>query len=259
MRNTSRKSHLLTLVLVAVPWMLSASLADAEQQTARDIFYQQGGSQPGAIPGAAAPATSIRPAIKFWLEREKSDGRRDLVLGSNEKDVFRSGDKVWFLFETNFPAHAYLVNKGSSNRIQMLLPGMGGEQNAVKPRRRVTVPQVKVPFMFDKTPGTEQIRLVLWSKPIPELEQMSRRSARALSMDSAPYTLTEEETKVWKRVVDKGLEVAISPEKGVTKRGEGSKDLVLDQVNQADTFGNYVAGPGFEKPIVVRMNLKHVR
>lgn len=119
-----------------------------------------------ASPGASGD--DVNAGLRFRLTRRTADGSVADVDPSTT--TFRSGDRVRFAFESNIDAYLYVVQQGSSGRWTMLFPGprINGGRNAVKKSDEYVVPSNDW-FLFDATPGTEHVFVLLSKEPLSEL------------------------------------------------------------------------------------------
>ena len=220
-----RFSMLLVFALVS-----SVAMAEEAASSNRGLFIQ------GTAPGAKAK--DVVPSLKFWAEKasEGQDGTRNLVV--EEKPVFKSGDKVWFKFSSNVDGYAYLANKGSDGKVNLLFPGVGGDKNKVQAGKNFTVPGEKTPFIFDSNPGKEQVVLVVAPKPIEELEKIAKAAAKS----PTGAELSGEGKQSWENVV---------------QLDTGSRGLLIEP----EKDGLYVADKSskgeFSKPVMIKLELEH--
>jgi len=211
-----------------------ATRKPARKASNKDLYLDQG-----------APPDSVKPTVKFWVERYSADSRDlDYVLNGDE-EVYHTGDKVVFKFSANVASYAYLVNKGSSGKVSMLYPGPAGRDNHVPARQVRTMPSKEGAFQFTAPSGKEELCLVLSPQKIQEFEDIAEESR------SRSFELNKDNQGIWDKVV-----------KDSKVLGK-SKDLVLEQdsnPSDGETPGNYVTdygSDGFSKPISIYMSLRH--
>ena len=89
--------------------------------------------------------------------------------------TFRSGDRVRFSFNANIDGFLYVVQQGSSGRWTVLFPGprINGGKNAIQTGEEYQVPSNDW-FLFDATPGTEQVFVFLSREPMTQLPGFDR-------------------------------------------------------------------------------------
>ena len=124
-------------------------------------------SGPAVMVNAADRAPMI--GLRYSLLKVGANGSTSEVPFDN---VFHSGDQVRLRLEANRPGYLYVVQKGSSGRWELLYPTPRMEPVAVAARQAVTVPSGEDAFEFDATPGTEQLFVVLSSRPEETLEHL---------------------------------------------------------------------------------------
>ncbi|MFZ4628130.1 MAG: DUF4384 domain-containing protein [Blastocatellia bacterium] len=101
-----------------------------------------------------------RPGVRITVRLNRNGQISTVPLTYN----FRSGDKVKFLFETNFNAHVRILNLGTRGDLQTLYPYAGASEN-VSQLRNYEIPRGAW-FEFDDVPGTEQLAFLFSRRPI---------------------------------------------------------------------------------------------
>ena len=116
-------------------------------------------------PGATG---AVNPGLRYRLTRLTADGVEGDVDASTT--TFHSGDRVRFTFETNIDGYLYVVQRGSSGRWTVLFPGprINGGKNAVGRLAQYQVPSNDW-FLFDDTPGKEELFVFLSREPMQQL------------------------------------------------------------------------------------------
>ena len=104
--------------------------------------------------------------------------------------VFRSGDRIRFVFEPNVAGFLYVIQRGSSGRWSVLLPHpeIDGGQNRVAPYESVSIPPAGW-FRFDDNPGTEQVFVYLSREPARTLLPWSGRPIAAAQTVGEPTVI----------------------------------------------------------------------
>lgn len=101
-----------------------------------------------------------KPGVRITVRLNRNGQISTVPLSYN----FRSGDKVKFLFETNFNAHVRILNLGTRGDLQTLYPYPGASEN-VSLLRNYEIPRGAW-FEFDDVPGTEQLAFLFSRRPI---------------------------------------------------------------------------------------------
>lgn len=241
MRKTASQTTMVMVLVCVMVLFAAVSFAAPTEKTNKDLYYQgSGGSQSSGA--SQAQDTGTKPVVRYWVERADSGGR-DITVG--EKASFHSGDRIYFKFSTNVDCYSYLVCKGTSGKVSMMFPGIAGRDNHVSRYSETTVPTINVPFVFDQTPGTEKLCLVVSPTPVEDWQNMA---GQARGLDK-PLELNASQEGLWERVVSKCATLS------------GTKDLTLEQYeNNADgQGGNYVAdhAGSFTRPMALYMDLEH--
>ena len=104
-----------------------------------------------------APSTT---GLQVWVNLVDSTGKSQRV--SPASHMFKSGDKIELEFRTNTSGYLYVVNVGSSGMTRPLFPRTSGQDNFVE---AWTQAKLSSRIVFDNTPGTEQLAVVLSKSP----------------------------------------------------------------------------------------------
>ena len=138
----------------------------------------------------AVNAQAKKDARDLYLEKSQPGAKLTLILNRKGKissvpfkTVFQSGDKVAFKFATNYAAYVAVITKGSSGKRKLLFP-YNGAKDRISAGETFRIPTGENWFVFDDTPGREELVFVMSNKPIAELEQANQASPAANS--SAP-------------------------------------------------------------------------
>lgn len=124
-----------------------------------------------------AGALAVAPGLRYRVTRRGADGTEGDV--DDESTTFHSGDRVRFTFESNVDGFLYVVQQGSSGRWTVLLPGpsINGGRNTISKGQSYQVPTEDW-FLFDDTPGTEQVFVFFSREPMKHLPGFDRPVAR---------------------------------------------------------------------------------
>ena len=138
----------------------------------------------------AVNAQAKKDARDLYLEKSQPGAKLTLILNRKGKissvpfkTVFQSGDKVAFKFATNYAAYVAVITKGSSGKRKLLFP-YNGAKDRISAGETFRIPTGENWFVFDDTPGREELVFVMSNKPIAELEQ--GHQASPTSSSSAP-------------------------------------------------------------------------
>lgn len=141
--------------------------AAARAQTARQLYLGYGNNDKMvATPSAATTGSGAnkpkkgRPGAKVIIERMR-DGKLAFVSPNSK---FRSGDKIRLRFATNFDGYLKILNVGSSGKVSLLFPYEGADDR-IQPTKDFQVPKSGDWIVFDDTPGTEVMTVVMSKKP----------------------------------------------------------------------------------------------
>lgn len=137
-----------------------------EKPAAKTLFYadtKPGESATVNVPNAAAAATGLKYTV---IQRSPSGDERDV----DPDTTFHSGDRVRFAFESNVDGYLYVVQQGSSGKWTVLFPNpqINGGRNAIQRFQRYLFPS-QTWLLFNDTPGTEQILVIVSKQPLEEL------------------------------------------------------------------------------------------
>ena len=150
----------------------ATATAPAREAAARALF---GADATGPVPAATG--------LKFRVVRKLPDGT---VGDVDTAAPFHSGDRIRFAFEPSVDGYLYVVQQGSSGRWTVLFPNprINGGRNAVRARERYTVPDDDW-FLFDDTPGTEQVFVFLSREALAQLPGFDRPVTRTETVSTS--------------------------------------------------------------------------
>lgn len=115
--------------------------------------------RPQVAPPTAEPVRSI--GIRTWIRRVDPQGRALGEMGVGH--VFRTGERVQLLVESNTEAYLAVVQQGSDGRAGLLFPpnerDLGTER--IPAHAKVVLPGPLHAFTFDQQAGTERLWIVL--------------------------------------------------------------------------------------------------
>jgi hypothetical protein len=123
------------------------------------------------------------PGLSYRLIRRTAEGG-EMEVDSTHR--FRSGEGLRFIFEPNIAGHLYVAQLGSSGRWTVLFPDpdINGGTNEVKQFERYSVPSEDW-FMFDSTPGTEQVFVFLSRAPLEQLPGLNQPTRAGTSVQAS--------------------------------------------------------------------------
>ena len=188
-----------------------------------------------------------RPGVRITVRLNRNGQISTVPLTYN----FRSGDKVKFLFETNFNAHVRILNLGTRGDLQTLYPYAGASEN-VSQLRNYEIPRGAW-FEFDDVPGTEQLAFLFSRRPIVVPSETDASSVPLAASSTGGITLTPS---------PQGTPGAIDQGRALQALEEGlqnAKDFKL----VPDTQGEDVCAYGVLSPdqvdrvVSIKINLKH--
>jgi hypothetical protein len=132
-----------------------------------------------------ASGENVSPGLKYRIVQQRGSSEAD----ADPSSTFRSGDRVRFAFESNFDGYLYVVQAGSSGRWTVLFPNpdANGGRNAVVRSEEYVVPDNGW-FAFDKTPGTEEVFVVLSRQPLDTLPGFKAPVTRRETVDRSIVT-----------------------------------------------------------------------
>jgi hypothetical protein len=168
--------------------------------------------EPERTPPAAERERDSDPVLGLrYVLRQIKDGKsRDV----NPDQTFFTGDRIKIGIEANDTAYLYVVQEGSDGTTDVLYPPAG--QHAVRPGVMVEIPAGNEDFVFDATPGTEVLLVVLsrtreadFDKLIESLRgrrprrepggQVVMAAARPAAVENARETLKSRNLRIEKR------------------------------------------------------------
>lgn len=140
----------------------------SKQEQPKDRKLRPPTRPPGAPDNAAQSATP-EPAprrsigIRFWVRQVDSQG--NVLAETQVGQVFRSGERIQLLVESNADAYLAIVQEGADGRAGLLYPPHESELGAdrIPAHARVIVPGARQAFTFDHNAGTERLFIILVS------------------------------------------------------------------------------------------------
>jgi hypothetical protein len=132
--------------------------------------------QPPAAPVGDKPQdpAPISIGVRFWVQRVDAQGA---VLDEMEVGhIFRSGDRIQLVLESNTDGYLAIVQHGSDGRAGLLLPRHESElgTNRLTAHTKIVLPDARHSFSFDHNVGTERL-LVILSRDREELAALPLR------------------------------------------------------------------------------------
>jgi hypothetical protein len=187
------KNTILILILIF------SALTIANAQNARELFLGYGNNdKPVTAPtNDTANKRRGKPGAKVTIERLR-DGKLKFV---SPKSTFLSGDKIRLRFATNFDGYVRILSIGSSGKVSLLFPYQGANDR-ITPSGDFQVPNNNDWIVFDDTPGTEMLSVILSAKPFGDDQDLSGLNSRATksrdltiqSDDDATFAVASEES-----------------------------------------------------------------
>lgn len=124
----------------------------------------------GNSSGISPTATGL-PGTKMTIELMRN-GKLSFVKPTF---TFKSGDKIRIRLKTNFEGYVSVLNLGSSGKVNLLYP-VQGRDNYVTPTADYQIPQGNGWIIFDDTPGTEVISVIMSEDKLEGLADLDRNS-----------------------------------------------------------------------------------
>jgi hypothetical protein len=126
---------------------------------------------------SAAGAVAKNTGLKYRLVQQLPSGEE---VDVDPAQVFHSGDRVRFVFESNMDSFLYVAQQGSSGRWNVMFPapGVNSGTNAVRAGTEYRLPDNGW-FKFDETPGREQVFVVVSREPLSQMPGFRERVVRA--------------------------------------------------------------------------------
>jgi hypothetical protein len=168
------KKIILILILVV------SGLTVGKAQNARDLYLGYGKNEtPVSAPtNDTANLQKVpkngQPGTKVTIELMR-DGKLKFVKPNSK---FRSGDKIRLRFATNFDGYIRILNVGSSGKVSLLFP-YNGANDRITPSTDFQIPNNNDWIVFDDTPGTEMLTVILSAKPFEGGDDLSGLNSRA--------------------------------------------------------------------------------
>jgi hypothetical protein len=176
----------LSLWIGFVVLALRVGAQEIPEGTARELFYKPVPVGPAKHPGnagqpagpkqgpAGAPQATAPPPDNHTTQTAPAPrllGLRYRILKMNAEDefvsvrpesTFRRGDRIRIQLESNRRGYLYVVCQGSDSAWGILFPSFDitDNNNDIRAFEPVTVPYLQE-FIFDRTPGTEHVYVVL--------------------------------------------------------------------------------------------------
>jgi hypothetical protein len=133
--------------------------------------------------GASPGVSSANPGLKYRVIEQLPSGEQ---LDADPSKTFHSGDRVRFAFESNIDGYLYVAQGGSSGKWTILFPNpeANSGKNAIRRTEQYFVPNNGW-FVFDDTPGTEEVFVILSREPLEALPGFSRPVVRLESVEAS--------------------------------------------------------------------------
>jgi hypothetical protein len=181
-----------------------------------------------------------KPGVRITVRLNRNGQISTVPLSYN----FRSGDKVKFLFETNFNAHVRILNLGTRGDLQTLYPYPGASEN-VSLLRNYEIPRGAW-FEFDDVPGTEQLAFLFSRRPIV-VQSETYASSVSSSVTTAASAGDQEQAlqALNSRALEEGL--------------QNARNFTLVPDTQGDEVCAYglLSPDQIDRVVSVKINLRH--
>ena len=207
----------------------------------------------------AVNAQAKKDARDLYLEKSQPGAKLTLILNRKGKissvpfkTVFQSGDKVAFKFATNYAAYVAVITKGSSGKRKLLFP-YNGAKDRISAGETFRIPTGENWFVFDDTPGREELVFVMSNKPIAELAQANQASPAANSSAPPPPAAATASTPSGNTTAKNDeQEILAALNSRALKRG---RDLYLED-KSGDVYVT-TSPEQLSQPIAIPLILKH--
>jgi hypothetical protein len=184
---------------IVILMIILGSMVITKAQSARELFLGKANNDKLVAPDKnEAGGRKGQSGAKVTIERSR-DGRLEVV---STGDTFRAGDKIRLRFATNFDGYIRVLNIGSSGRVNLLYPYKGADDR-ITPSNDFQIPGNDSWIVFDDTPGTELVSVIMSSKPFSrddreDLKGLNERATGGRDLfvqmdDKATFAVTEEE------------------------------------------------------------------
>lgn len=236
---TKSFSTLGTVLFLAIGPMLT--LAQDQQLSAKNLYIAH-----------SQNSRRGRPGVRITVRLNRNGQISTVPLTY----IFRSGDKVKFLFETNFNAHVRILNLGTRGDLQMLYPYAGASEN-VSQLRNYEIPRGAW-FQFDDVPGTEQLAFLFSRRPIVVPSETDASSVPLAASSTGGITPTQPPQGT-PSAIDQGRALQALHSRALEEGLQNAKNFTL----VPDTQGEEVCAYGVLSPdqvdrvVSVKINLKH--
>jgi len=236
----------------------SAQTASKSQLTARELFYSAGpapddghsqkatskgqgaqgskGRAPKGNPDAVAQGgtelpggghivnASAGPPIGVTYTLQKLVG--DTMVDVSPDAVFRDGDRISFVVQTNYLGYLYIANKGPTGSWTPLFPSSEIENgdNRVQAFHKYTLPP-RYRIKFNQPSGVEDVFILFSREPVPDFENLlytgqggSKPAPKSGDGKSPPKPISVAKADLPASIVDR-------------LRSDYSRDLVLEKID----------------------------
>jgi len=202
--------------LPVVPRAGNASLPDDGQVTNASSSPPKNGSA-----AAAGPALGLRYTIL------KVAGGSTVEVATDT--VFRAGDRIQLKVEANNPGYLYIISQGSSGTWKPIFPSSEVENgnNRVESLHAYTLPSEEHRMVFDETPGSEKLFVILSRQPEPDLEKM------IYSLQSKPAADKSDEPAQSSKQLIVSANLNIDNDTVGRMRKAYARDLIIEKVTPA--------------------------
>ena len=118
-------------------------------------------SAPRAVPEALPEDPVLPIGIRVWVQQVDHQGKvlSEAAVGR----VFRSGERIQLIVESNTDGYLAVVQQGADGRAGLLFPSRESElgTHRVRAHDKVVLPGGRSSFTFDQTAGTERLLIIL--------------------------------------------------------------------------------------------------
>ena len=193
-----------------------------------------------------------KPGVRITVRLNRNGQISTVPLSYN----FRSGDKVKFLFETNFNAHVRILNLGTRGDLQTLYPYAGATEN-VSQLRNYEIPRGAW-FEFDDVPGTEQLAFLFSRRPIVVQSETSAPSLSS-SVTATGGIGSTRSPQGAASAGDQGQALQSPNSRALEEGLRNARNFTLVPDTQGDEVCSYglLSPDQIDRVVSVKINLKH--
>jgi hypothetical protein len=181
-----------------------------------------------------AKIAKLATGLSYWIEVIQPNGKVDKVTA--ESKIFRSGERIRFVFKSNKEGHLYLLSIGASGRGTVLFPDqrINEGKNLVAQNTDYKVPFGEKSFVMDATAGEERVLVFFSETEINDIRDyfIGKDKNRQLEVKDTQKLYVYAQSNGSKDIVfeEDALDAGLQPASYVVTKSSDPKSIIFKEI-----------------------------